>query len=352
MKRRKAVNFLTVTLFIGVLFTFMIYAGTGALLNSMDDGEDTGGFNKIFYSENVFTNMSRYIDYKVFGHIEGGDYIIGKDDWIFEAVDSQNGYERLLDYVGGCPFDEKELERITGIISKRAELYESGGVEYMMIVIPDSTAVCSDKLPSYLGNRSDATRLSQLTASLAGIEVDEFINPTDIMISDSGDMPMYNNTENSLNAYGAYCIYNTVVARFMSDTGMEVERLRRDDVDFYTRLTEGRHIARNAGIESFVKNSTVSLSDDMPNNYTVEPSSTGTLKTRRNDAEENSTEYKVIVECTNSWDRIQLTPYFSNTFDTVIYQDRLVSDHFAATSDGVTLVVQVVRESELAGIFS
>ena len=290
------------------------------------------------------------MDYKVFGHIEGGDYIIGDDDWLFEAVDSQNGYERLLDYIGENEFDQQQLERISGIISNRAELYNDNGIQYMMIVIPDSITVCSDKVPSYLGKPAENTRLAQVTAYLAGQEVDEFINPTSIMIDESGEMAMYNNTENSINAYGAYCIYNTVVAEFMSNTGMEVERIHREDVDFYTRLTDGKTIARNAGIEGIVKNSTVSLSDNMPDNYTVVSSEGGVITTERNDAMDNNTEYSVILECTNSWDRIQLMPYFSNTFDKVVYRDSLLSDHYAAARSGVTLVVQVIRESELAAL--
>lgn len=350
MKRKKAINFLTVTLFAGVLLTFTIYIGIGTVFNSDKNSEENKGFNKMFYSENVFSELVRYVDYKVFGHINGGDYIIGDDDWLFEAVDSQNGYERLLDYIGAAPFEEHELDRISTAISNRVALYEDSGVQYMMIVIPDSITVCSDKVPGYLGNQSEQTKLAQLTAKLAGQDVEEFINPTHTMIDESSDMAMYNNTENSINAYGAYCIYNIVVAEFMSDTGMEVERLHRDDVDFFTRLTDGKTIARNAGIEGIVKNSTVTLSDDMPDNYTIVSSNGNSITTERDDAKENSTEYFVVLECTNSWDRIQLMPYFSNTFDKVIYRDQLLSDHYASSYSGVTLVVQVIRESELASM--
>ena len=346
MKRKKTLNFLTVTLFVGILLTFTVYIGVGTLFNA--DGNVTKGFNEMFHSENFLSDVVKYVDYKVFGHIDGEGYIIGEDDWVFEAVDSQNGYERLLDYVGACPFEEDELDRISNIIANRAELYENSGIQYVLVVIPDAMTVCSDKVPGYLGDRSESARLAQLTARLSGQEVDEFIDPTDAMTLAADGMVAYNNTENSINAYGAYCIYNTVVSKFMADTGLEVERLKRNDVDFYTRLTDGKTVARNAGVQGIIKNSTVSLSDDMPKNYTVLPSIGGVIQTQRDDAGENSTEYSVIVECTNAWDRILLTPYFSNTFDNVLYRDRLVSDHYSASADGVDLVVQIIRESELA----
>lgn len=347
MKRKKAINFLTVTLFIGILLTFTVYIGVGTLFDADADEGDKKGFNQMFYSENFLSDLVRYVDYKVFGHIDGEGYIIGEDDWVFEAVDSQNGYERLLDYVGACPFEEEELDRISNVIANRAELYENAGVQYVLVVIPDAMTVCTDKVPGYLGDRSESARLAQLTARLAGQGVDEFIDPTDAMRLGADGIVTYNNTENSINAYGAYCIYNTVVSKFMADTGLEVERLKRNDVDFYTRLTDGKTVARNAGVQGIIKNSTVSLSDNVTKNYTVLPSVGGAVQTRRDDAGENSTEYSVVVECTNSWDRILLTPYFSNTFDNVMYRDRLASDYYSASSSGVDLVVQLIRESEL-----
>ena len=254
----------------------------------------------------------------------------------------------MLDYVGACPFSEDELDRLSNVIANRAESYENNGVQYVLVVIPDAMTVCSDKVPSYLGDRSESARLAQLTARLSGQGIDEFINATDAMTFGDGGMVAYNNTENSINAYGAYCIYNTVVSKFMADTGLEIERLKQNDVGFYTRLTDGKTVARNAGVHGIIKNSTVSLSDDMRKNYTVLPNVSGVLQTIRDDANENSTEYSVIVECTNSWDRILLTPYFSNTFDRVLYRDRLTSDHYSVSGKDVDLVVQIIRESELA----
>ena len=350
MKRKKAINFLTVTLFAGILLSFMIYVGAGTVFDSDDGDGKKKTFNDIFYTDNAILSFVRYFDYKVFNHIEDGDYIIGADDWLFEAVDSENGYERLLDYIGGNGFDEKQLDTVTEIIKNRAELYESQGVQYMMVVIPDSMTVCEKNVPEYLGRQSENTRLSMVTSRLAGEQVDEFINPTEIMKTESGEIAMYNNTENSINAYGAYCIYNTVVSRFMADTGMEVERLHRDDLEFYTRLTDGRTIARNAGIQSIVKNRTVSISDSFPENYVTVSEAGGVTVTEHTQAQTNNTEYYVVVECTNSWDRLQLMPYFSNTFDKVSYRDMLFSDAYGAAKDKATLVVQIIRESELSSI--
>lgn len=347
MKRKKTLNFLTVTLFTGVLLTFSIFVGIDT---AWGGGKNDGvkGFNGIFHTNEMITDFARYFDYKVFGHIDGGDYIIGEDDWLFEAVDSQNGYERLLDYIGGDPLTKEELDRFSDIVTKRALLYEKEGKNYIMVVIPDSMNVCDDKVPSYLGEYSSSSRLSQITEKFEAVGFDGFVNPSETMKSSGENIAMYNNTENSINAYGAYLIYDTVMDRLSLGENLEFNRIERKQLDFYTRLTDGRTIAKKAGIEAVVKNRTVSLSNNAPENYSVIDSSGGTTITQRTDVE--LCDMLVVVECTNDWDRIQLMPYFSNTFDRVIYRDGLISDPYASSDQGATLVVQVIRESELNDI--
>ena len=342
MKRKKAIDFLTVTLFAGVLLTFMIYIGMDTIFAFDDDDEKS--FNQMFHGNATITEFSRYFDYKIFGHIDGGDYIIGEDDWLFEAVDSQNGYERLLDYIGGSQLTYDELEAFSETLIQRSLMYEKEGVQYVMIVIPDAMNVCSDKVPGYLGEYSADSRLSQITEHMASIAFEGFINPADSMKNDTEEIAMYNNTENSINAYGAYCIYDSVMDMMNIENMSGVDRMERDDFDFYTRLTDGRTIAKNAGIEMIVKNRTVSLSDNAPENYRVISSTVSTTLTNKANMDEGT---RIVVECTNSWDRIQLMPYFSNTFDTVIYHDSLSSDVQSILDLDVGLVIQIIRESEL-----
>ena len=346
MKRKKAINFLTVTLFAGILLTFTIYIGMDTAIKA-EEGDGESGFNRRFYSDGAISEFARYFDYKVFGHIGKGDYIIGRDDWIFEAVDSQNGYERLLDYIGGRELSAEELERFTSILEKRTHLYGNVGTKYMMIVIPDSMNVCSDKVPWYLGEHSENSRLSQLGSHFEAIGFSAFIDPSEFMKADDGEIALYNNTENSINAYGAYCIYNVALDEIEKDLQAGFDRLTDSELDFYTRITDGKTIAKNAGIEMIVKNRTVSLSDNTPENYTVVSSFGDGICTERDGARSRAEGTFVVVECTNSWDRMQLMPYFSNTFDKVIYRDSLLSDPYAASDRGAAVVIQVIRESEL-----
>ena len=179
---------------------------------------------------------------------------------------------------------------------------------------------------------------------LAQLGETAFLDLTPALIAQKESGMMYNNTENSINAYGAYRIYDSVMDMMNIENMSGVDRMERDDFDFYTRLTDGRTIAKNAGIEMIVKNRTVSLSDNAPENYRVISSTVSTTLTNKANMDEGT---RIVVECTNSWDRIQLMPYFSNTFDTVIYHDSLSSDVQSILDLDVGLVIQIIRESEL-----
>ncbi len=348
MKRKKAIDFLTVTLFAGIILTFLLYFGIGMLVDS-DISDDKTGFNETFCSDSLIADSVNFIDYKIFRHIAGDNIITGRDGWLFETVDSETGYERLLDYIGGSPFSDKQLKTVADKISARQAEYAKNGVEYMLVVIPDTANACSDKMPRYLGRQSDNTRLAGLSLYTEQNGIRGFVNPTARMKAQEGEVPKYNNTENSINSYGAFCIYNTVISEYTATGAQVTGRIYRDDVEFYTRPAEGKSIAAMAGLEHIIPNKTVSLTDKMPDNYDVTYNERGFMITERLGTQADKSQ-GVIVECTDSWDRAQLMPYFSNTFDRVYYRDYLTAHPTAGGDYGAYLVVQIIREGQLSDL--
>ncbi len=344
MTRKKSIDFLTVTLFAGVLLTFFIYIFSGMLMDGENDEKKS--FNQKFYSEDSVLDMVRLLDYKAFGHIDNDNIIVGKDEWLFEVVDSQNGYERLLDYIGGTPFDESEIAAIGDKVSERQTFYRQRGMEYALLVIPDSATVCSQKMPWYLGAQSENTRLSLVSRYMDENDISSFVNPARIMISESGETLMYNNTENSINAYGAYCIYNTAVSKYLATTGKEVDRIYREDTEFYTRMTEGKQIAQGAGLADTIQNKTVSLTDNMPDDYDVTYNEKGLIITRRI-SDSSASPSSVMVACSDSWTVAQLMPYFSSTFDRVYYKDSLDRGFDDGEQYGCGFVLEIIHEGDL-----
>ncbi len=349
MKRNKAIDFLTVTLFFGILLSFMIYLGVDTLMQyegnkTLDEGGKNSGFNSMFYDDEIIDSFVKSFDYRVFGRTSGPALIVGEDDWLFETKDTQNGYERLLDYIGGNQFDEQQLEKARNKIAEEKKYCADNGAEYLLVVVPDAITVCSDKVPVYLGEQSENTRRAQLNAYLAGASEAAFVDPTRQMIDASRELCAYNNTENSINAYGAYIIYDTVMKKLGEYGQRGVLPLAREDVEFFTRLTDGKSIAVRAGLDKTVKNRTVSLTDKMEYDYKVVSSGKGTTLTRMNTAKND---VRVIVECGDDWNRTQLTPYFSNTFYEVVYTTNGDGTRASLEKGGADIVIRLVHEGEL-----
>ena len=251
MKRKQIIDFLTLVLFFGIILSLTIYVGIGALIGEMsDENRDEINFSAYFYGDDNITSFIRYVDYKFFSNSGAENVLIGKDGWIFETVNESGEYNYLLDYVGGATFSDDELARIAERIESERAYYESVGVEYLVVVIPSSMAVCEDKVPAFLGDRSENTRLCALTRYLSGQSA--YIDPTESMKSDSLLESPYNNTEDSINAYGAYCIYNTVMTRISTKPGAPMIRLNYEDINFSVRMTDGKTAAARAKLENTV----------------------------------------------------------------------------------------------------
>jgi hypothetical protein len=348
MKRNKAIDFLTVTLFFGIILSFMIYLGLGTFVEYgiADKTDEVESFNEVFCEDETLDRFVKMFDYKVFGHASDPDLIIGKSGWLFEANDSKSGYERLLDYIGGCPFSEQELSAIHNWILDDKESYAAAGMDYMVVVIPDAMNICSDKVPAYLGRRSENARLSVLSAYLEQMGEISYLDPTASMIEGSIEMPMYNNTENSINAYGAFTIYSSAVDRYNIITGDDAQKIEREDVEFFIRSTDGKSIAARAGLDKTVKNRTVSLTDRMEYNYKVISNEKGMTVTRMNDTESGA---RLVIECADDWDKAQLMPYFSNTFFEVCYTTSSSMTAEALEISPAT-VIRLIHESQLGDL--
>lgn len=351
MSRNKALSFLTAVLFIGILLSISLYLGLSGFFETDSVTDDQGSqgifFNEAFREDSAIQTFVRYFDYKIFRHIDRDTIIIGESDWLFDTSREDNGYNYLLDYVGGCPYSEDQLARLAHWISVRREACAERDAEYLLVVIPNSMTAVSDRLPAYVGSQSDNTRLKQLERYLEGRGETSFLDLSDVMRAEPGQEALYNNTEDSVNAYGAYALYDTVMAE-LSARGKEVQssRLRAESIQFFTHNTDGKSTARRAGLERLVSNRTVSLSETMADLYRISEVTEQCVTTTMTEGETGSKE-RLVVECSTEWDKIQLMPFFSNTFETVVYENAI--DDGAASLDHHrgTVLIQVIHESEL-----
>jgi hypothetical protein len=345
MKRKHIIDFLTIVLFFGVLLSLTVYVGIGAFIDSRGEDEKTEGelFADSFYGDENLNYFIRYIDYKFFRHNDTQNILIGKDGWIFEMFRSKNGYNYMLDHIGEASFSEEELVRIKTNITREREYYQSCGIDYMVVIIPNSMTVCEDKIPAFLGARSENTRLAALSQYLSGES--SYIDPTESLKAGCSVETPYNNTENSINAYGAYSIYSTVMSRIDGIRREPLDCLQYEDITFSVRMTDGKSAAERAGLEKIVQNRTVSLTDEMTGSYEIIERRWNCFTTvKKNSEAETPT---LLIKFSNEWDRIQMMPFFSNTFDKVFYESGGIDLAFAAENHSPDIVLRMIRESEL-----
>jgi hypothetical protein len=363
MYRSKPVNIICAALFIGVLLSCASYFGITALMQTQEAGAGTSsefgisfsGFSDAFYDNENLVNFVSRCEYIVFRSTGSRDVILGGNDFLFEAGTDETGYNYLEDYLGIGQFTGIELMRLQTYINLRRYAYNNQGVEYLLVVIPNSQTVYSEYMPSYIESISGSTKLSQLTSYLHDMGYDFFFNATDALkagrMTDNIDQ-LYNNTENSLNSLGEWYLYSAVCDRLSELYGIEGDRVRRDALWTHINIDDGKALARTIGLSSIIKNRTISLSDSTVIKYSSSEYYGSMVRTVFSD------EYKagkadgpnILLEFTDEWDRIQLMPYFSNTFDEVTYKPNLQFSSLVVSNIKPDVVVQFIHEYELYGI--
>ena len=350
MNSKKAIQFLTVIFFVGILLSITLYLGLDGLTPAppSEESEDgrTHAFNRSFYGDELIASFVKYCDYKIFHHIENKTIISGQDDWLFETVREDNGYDYVMDYLGGCPYSEEQMAQIAHTISLRRQACAERNSDYLLVIIPNSMTVASEHLPVYMGSQSQNTRLRKLMAYMHEQRDPSVLDLRGIMKGSSEKEELYNNTEDSINAYGAFFIYDSVLSQLeMMGRDVEEYRLSVDSIQFFTHYTDGKTVARQAELEHVISNRTISLSENMTDFYGTSEATEHCVSTVMENRRGN--EDRLVIECSGEWDKIQLMPFFSNTFETVVYENSIGDGVSALDYHKGTVLIQVIHESEL-----
>ncbi len=343
MKRRSHINFLTAIIFLGVICTFTVYFGMTALMSESGDLSVSERFSRAVYENESLSRIITEIDFRIFRRVENNNVIVGSDGFLFERADEKSGYEYLLDFRGELEFTDVELEIIKNNIEHRAGAYDNSGAEYILVIVPNSQTVYSEKMPFYHGKISENTRRAQLTRYLKENGIECVLDLTDDLIAAKELGQIYNNTENSLNALGAYAAYDAIV-REMAERGIDVaSTYKLEGSDFYSRKDPGLSIAGSAQIRHLAPNLTVSLRTDISLDHTATAEYENFLLTKS----ASNSGAAVLLEYNNEWNRIILQPYFSGTFKTAAYKANHMFSSFANAEAAPNAVIQIIGETEL-----
>lgn len=352
------VRLLTAVIFFGIILSGTVFFGVPALISSSDYAEspyhpDTPlaenltAFDRRVLLDNQLQKSMTRLDYHIFSRLSSDDVLVGREEFLFPLRDED--YDYLADFSGAAAYDADTLDHLAKSIEKRRIAYANAGAQYLLAVIPNSQTVYREYLPGSLAHADGESRLEQLGDYLAQLGETAFLDLTPALTAQKESGLLYNNTENSINALGADAIYRAVLESLSAASGREYTPIARDEINIFTRYTEGKALARLANVAGIVRNRTVSLNNDTELKYRIFERVAGMEITYI------KVEYKgeipnrpgILLEFSDEWDKIQLMPYFSNTFGTAAYKTSPAFSLYAVDYVKPNLVVQFVHEYEL-----
>ena len=357
-KEMTSMQLIVIACFIGILLTAAIFyltnmfiTGDGALTSYCYDGGVIEGedpihaFNRAIYQSESTLTFIHEQQYTLFGVVNSNLVIAGYDNFLFEVSHDSYDYSYLEDYYGNCSFTEAESGAILENLQNRYDYYRSHGDDYLLVIIPNAQSVYSEKMPAYYGTISEESRLSRLSDYLTANGFINFIDLTDDLRYAKDDEILYHNTQNSLNALGMYYAYREVYDVLDSSLFYGTTPVERASLRFNYNNTNGRYLAKKAGLEHIISNHTLSLSGSLTQNYVIDSTDTSTAVTPPG---EDTSQYPILLlQFSNAQDRLLSEPYFSNTFYKVSYQTSLKTVAPSQTDSNPRIVVQFIYESEL-----
>lgn len=347
-------DFVLVILFIGIILSGTCFFGTTMFSSYIQDENrevvadeaDPGFLGPFFdavYDNKDVKKLISNISYSFFREISDENVIAGSNGFVFEIKYEGDGYDYLRDYMGEISFSNDELITIAENIERRRDALEKAGKRYIIVVVPTSMRVYDDCLPLHYGKPSKNSRLSQLSAVM--VYSDSYIDLTDALTLAKTKGYVYNNTEDSINALGAYTIYRAVEEKVNDGAVLCGEK----ELKFYTHLTPGKSVVRRAGASDIVKNRTVSYTDDYRLTFNIESSGGGTqVYTRTKPGYAVGGNGKsFIVAVDSEIDIYRLMPFFSNAYRNVSYVHSVDDSIFGCSGD---TVVEFVSERNLSSL--
>ncbi|MBO5327030.1 MAG: hypothetical protein J6A84_02790 [Clostridia bacterium] len=363
-KMNSTYHLIVSTVFIGVLLTFSIFYLTNMLTEQKNGIAPTCYDGSVIESSEPFSHLRRNIyqqqssldlvqeyQYRVFGVVNSNLVVAGKNDFLFEIVDTEHQYNYIEDYIGNYAFTEEEMSLILHRLEQTKLSYAERNAEYLLVIIPNSQTVYSECMPSFLGDINENTRLNVMSNYLIEHDFHDFIDLTVDLRAAKDDGLLYNNTENSLNSLGSYYTYKAVYQRFSPNVLENTKLLERQNLHFYQHIMAGKRVAREAGLADVVENHTVSLSNRTKLNYRFTRSTanfSSTFMLPYYTPSEISDSPELLLQFSNTWEQLQIEPFFSNTFSKVTYQTDLSDDPVIFNVAKPKVVIQFIYENELS----
>ncbi len=350
----------TIVIFIGILLSFAInfslstLLGSGELCDEYFDGKTHDDIVFPAFCDQLFLSQSQRdlivsYDYLIFNKLSTSDVMLGHDEFLFPVEEEDTRYNYIADYIGDYDPSVYELEAYTTAIKKITDAYDDLGKDCYFVIIPNSQTVYSDKMPDFFGDISENTRLSVLSSYMSKKNINNYLDLTDALKNAKQYGELYNNTENSLNARGAYFAYMATLELFPESVQSKLTPLELLHGELVSYSTEGKQLAKTANLSKVIKNRSVALSSDFPQMYTIlERRELVEMAFAKLDYRDVLPSRPIVqFQFSTEWDRIIMIDYYSNTFGTTAYTTTLSFNQKVLDATSASHIVFFIHEYEL-----
>ena len=326
-----------------VLLAFHITAV--AVIASEYEGE--GGFSAFFRAESELGKLKLSevlvkIKYKFTGKLSYNGVELG-GEYLFPT--SGEAFDYKADAEGRLSFSEEESRAILENLTDRRAAYALDRAEYYVFVVPNSQSVLKDELP--FGDKNALSRAEKLEAYLKENGFGHFVILDEAL--KNREYAAYHNTENSINEYGAYLSFQSIVTYLPEQLTRRMNGINIGKDDIKTYYSDGRDLAEKVKLQRVIKNKNVfydtSVFEAMFDKSTVSGLTVCKLKDEYNDFLGSSC---LLIESYDKNELDMMKPLFAAAFSDTCFKDSLSYSGKAAEIAAPSAVVCLIREDRLS----
>ncbi len=328
-----------------ILSAALVYSAA-ATVTLYSEYEGDGGFAAFTDSlcrlfTDPFALTFKKTAYKLFGAVLEKSVSAGYDGYLFPT--KTDGFDYTADIAGKMRYDDEEKQKFLYSLETRREALMLDGCELYVFVIPNSQTVLRDKLK--VKDKNGVTAAKDLEEYLRSNGFDNFYLLDDALTDK--DFETYNNTENSINGYGAYVVYNEICSHMPNGVTRRSQKLTIGANDISITYSDGGALAREAGIEKLIKNKNVSYSvRDLTGTYTSELSGSLTVCSLNDEYNAFIGKSEVLIQMPDG-ERALFMPLLSATYTDTVYNNSLSYSSSAASVIKPAVDVCILREDKL-----
>ena len=315
--KKRALRIILMTAAAAAVIVLAFNIAVISALSAEYDGPDAVSYVAYhLFSDPLRVNFRKAL-YRFTGRVTADGVRSGKDGYLFPTKTENFDYD--ADIRGKAPYGEETLSAFLYSLRTRADAYSQNGCVYSVFVLPNSQTVMTDKLGAVKPAETAAQKLEKYLHE-NGFENFYLL---DTALSRS-KYETYHNTENAVNDYGAYLVYRQITSLLPEQIGRRARQITLTDADVSVSYSEGRSLARAAGIEKLAKNRNVYYgTKELSDVYETRTEGDLTVSVMKDEYNGFIGRSEILIQCPTAYERGLFMTLFSATYTNTVYEPAL-----------------------------